>query len=328
MIDDIIACASSSQIVDVEEDYRCLGLTDVFGFWANGKGPESAVMSPIFPVGNTSKVSSLEFEEAKRYVGRIGSRSNRPLFLFVRKAHGVCGSCTFDSDTCSKNPFTSNRRCPLFFDSSSFGQMCLKTYSPNLSMVLIVSWKRQHKAIRIRSQMGSPNIGKRKKLVCSTPVPLSNLLFATIGLYCYNCSGAGDLHTDKPRFNKHRQSVSFIDETEFTATSPQYILTLYPNEDFYTVYSTPNPWIASFGSAAIVLAMCLFFLLYDHFVVREVRTKQELLTAKRHFMRFVSHEVSEVILLHRLDKSNAEPHVAQPCHHARCGHRSTRCAWG
>ena len=37
--------------------------------------------------------------------------------------------------------------------------------------------------------------------------------------------------------------------------------------------------------------MCLIFFLYDSFVRREFTEKEDLLTAKRNFMRFVSHEV-------------------------------------
>ena len=86
--------------------------------------------------------------------------------------------------------------------------------------------------------------------------------------------------------------MSFVDEGLFTENSPQYTLTFYPNEDFYEVYSTRNPWIAAFGSVAIFLLTGLLFFLYDYLVVREAKAKQELLAAKRNFMRFVSVSLS------------------------------------
>eukprot|EP00977_Amphora_coffeiformis_P025318 scaffold19245_cov199-Amphora_coffeaeformis.AAC.13 len=35
---------------------RCSAFTEIFALWANQKGPESAIMSPIFPASNKSKV--------------------------------------------------------------------------------------------------------------------------------------------------------------------------------------------------------------------------------------------------------------------------------
>ena len=104
-------------------------------------------------------------------------------------------------------------------------------------------------------------------------------------------SGVGDLHTDEPRYNDLSQSVEFVDLEQVTGDSPQYTLTLYPNNDFFEVYRTVNPWIGCFGSVAVFIFALVFFGLYDFMVLRDARAKQELLAAKRHFMRFVSHEV-------------------------------------
>jgi signal transduction histidine kinase/ActR/RegA family two-component response regulator len=70
-----------------------------------------------------------------------------------------------------------------------------------------------------------------------------------------------------------------------------YRLSLYPNDDLFQVYSTHNPRLATFGVVAIVLAMSLVFFLYDFCVRREFHEKEDLLQAKRNFMRWVSHEV-------------------------------------
>ena len=101
-------------------------------------------------------------------------------------------------------------------------------------------------------------------------------------------SGVGDLHKDHADYNKYRKTVSFVEEGLFTENSPQYTLTLYPNEEWYEVHSTSNPWIAAFGSVVIFVFTGVLFFLYDHLVLKEFRAKQELLAAKRHFMRFIS----------------------------------------
>ena len=40
-------------------DHRCSALTEVFDLWAAGRGPESAIMSPIFPAQNQTTVSPI-----------------------------------------------------------------------------------------------------------------------------------------------------------------------------------------------------------------------------------------------------------------------------
>jgi hypothetical protein len=70
-----------------------------------------------------------------------------------------------------------------------------------------------------------------------------------------------------------------------------YRLSLYPNDAMFQVYSTHNPRLATFGVVGIVLLMSLVFFLYDFCVRREFHEKEDLLQAKRSFMRWVSHEV-------------------------------------
>uniref|UniRef100_A0A7S3KZN6 histidine kinase n=1 Tax=Amphora coffeiformis TaxID=265554 RepID=A0A7S3KZN6_9STRA len=108
----------------------------------------------------------------------------------------------------------------------------------------------------------------------------------------YACrSGPGDLHKNEPEYNRYRQSIDLVERGLFTDTSTRYILSFYPNTSFHEIYSTKNPWIAAFGAASIFVVTCLLFFLYDNVVGKDLRHKQELLRAKRHFIRFISHEV-------------------------------------
>ena len=77
---------------------------------------------------------------------------------------------------------------------------------------------------------------------------------------------------------------------EFSAV---YTMLVFPTEEFFNVYSTNNPMIATVGAILIIIFTSCLFILYDYFVRREFQSKQDLLKAKRHFMRFVSHEVRE-----------------------------------
>jgi signal transduction histidine kinase len=54
---------------------------------------------------------------------------------------------------------------------------------------------------------------------------------------------------------------------------------------------TMAPILFALGAAFIFIFVAALFLIYDLLVRREFNAKQQLLEAKRHFMRFVSHEV-------------------------------------
>ena len=77
----------------------------------------------------------------------------------------------------------------------------------------------------------------------------------------------------------------------FTNSSASYALTLYPTGDFFNVYSTNNPWIASLGVAVVMVLTSVLFVLYNNLMRREFHAEQALLQAKRQFMRYISHEV-------------------------------------
>jgi signal transduction histidine kinase len=102
-------------------------------------------------------------------------------------------------------------------------------------------------------------------------------------------SGDGDLHD--ARFSEYGRTITLAGTVLSGASSRQYHLTLYPTEDFFEVYSTGNPTVATLGAVMIVVVTSLVFFLYDYVVRREFSAKQHLLQAKRKFMRFVSHEV-------------------------------------
>jgi hypothetical protein len=101
--------------------------------------------------------------------------------------------------------------------------------------------------------------------------------------------GEGDLHETK--FDQYARTNDITGVGIFSDTSASYTLVLYPSVEFFTVYSTPNPWIATIGAVCIIFLCTLFFFLYDSCVRTEFNAKKDLLEAKRMFVRFVSHEV-------------------------------------
>lgn len=94
-----------------------------------------------------------------------------------------------------------------------------------------------------------------------------------------------------PQFSKFRQTIALNSPGLFGDASASYSLTLYPSAEFFEVYSTSNPTIATVGAVCIIIFTSLLFFLYDFFVRQEFHQTQAILQAKRQFMRFVSHEV-------------------------------------
>ena len=121
---------------------------------------------------------------------------------------------------------------------------------------------------------------------CLTSPPRSLLLYSST---TSGHRGPGDLHQAK--YDDLRESTQITGTDLYTDTSPHYTLSLYPNEDMFEAYYTKNPRIATFGVVGIVLVMSLVFFFYDFCVRREFHEKEDLLQAKRNFMRWVSHEV-------------------------------------
>ena len=76
----------------------------------------------------------------------------------------------------------------------------------------------------------------------------------------------------------------FVNTTDIT-------LSLYPTKAFYNDHQTQHTRAALFDSLVIIFMISLSFLTYDSCVRKVFTAKQDLLEAKRRFMRFVSHEV-------------------------------------
>ena len=66
---------------------------------------------------------------------------------------------------------------------------------------------------------------------------------------------------------------------------------VYPSGDFFDVFSTENPTVATAGAVSIIIFVSLLFFLYDALVSKENQKNQAIIEGRRRFMRFVSHEV-------------------------------------
>jgi len=95
----------------------------------------------------------------------------------------------------------------------------------------------------------------------------------------------GDLH-DR-RYDAFEQTIQLVDHTLFTDNSPTFYFSLYPNDEFASIYETNNPTVATLVTVGIMLFTCFAFFLYDWIVRREFHAKRSLLDARRQFMRFV-----------------------------------------
>jgi len=96
--------------------------------------------------------------------------------------------------------------------------------------------------------------------------------------------GYGDFHQRQYTSYQRSYCRKDFDQDLYTDQSPDFCIALYPNDDFWLVYSTKNPIAACIGALLIMLFTSLLFLFYDNVVRREFSAKQELLEAKRKFM--------------------------------------------
>mmetsp|Transcript_30629 Transcript_30629/g.72249 ORF Transcript_30629/g.72249 Transcript_30629/m.72249 type:complete len:1037 (+) Transcript_30629:232-3342(+) len=101
--------------------------------------------------------------------------------------------------------------------------------------------------------------------------------------------GIGDHHD--PRFDYAKKEGDITIPGLFAPQSVPYTISLYPSDTVYEMYRTKNPKFATVGAVCVMFFTVLMFLAYDFLVRREFSAKAELLKAKRHFMRYVSHEV-------------------------------------
>ena len=91
--------------------------------------------------------------------------------------------------------------------------------------------------------------------------------------------------------NQYGRSISITGNELFSDFSGDYTLTLYPTDELFAVYRTDNPLIATIGAVVVMVFTSVLFFLYDFLVRRDMNAKQDLLEAKRQFVRFISHEV-------------------------------------
>jgi len=102
--------------------------------------------------------------------------------------------------------------------------------------------------------------------------------------------GPGDLHD--PNYDFIKSIAGEVTPFEYFANqSVPYTISFHARESLFELYSTKNPYYATVGAICIMVFTVLMFLAYDFLVRREFNAKNELLKAKRHFMRYVSHEV-------------------------------------
>jgi len=93
--------------------------------------------------------------------------------------------------------------------------------------------------------------------------------------------------------------------------------------EFYDVYSTDNPRIATIGAVVIVILTSIIFFAYDFAMRREVRAKQQMLQAKRKYMRFVSHEVRTPLNAVCMGVTLLQEEIENTCERAKAGENET-----
>lgn len=114
--------------------------------------------------------------------------------------------------------------------------------------------------------------------------------------------GFGDWH--QPKFDDLATSASLSTLTQspkrgdysytgvpMTDQFCPWTLTVYPSDSMESAFVTYAPIWFALGSTCIFVFVAALFWVYDTLVRQEFNAKEQLLQAKRHFMRFVSHEV-------------------------------------
>lgn len=91
-------------------------------------------------------------------------------------------------------------------------------------------------------------------------------------------------------YARYGQSIELFSPGVF-AHSARYTLTIYPNEALFGVFGTNNPTKGLIGALCIMFFTSCIFILYDHFVQKDLYRKEAITEARRLFVRFISHEV-------------------------------------
>ena len=102
--------------------------------------------------------------------------------------------------------------------------------------------------------------------------------------------GEGDIIHESHNHG-YNATVVLTAPDSFTESSPTYTLSLHACDTFETVYATSNPLVATVGAVLTIVVTSLAFFLYDFCVRREFKDQNDVLQAKRQYMRYVSHEV-------------------------------------
>jgi len=103
--------------------------------------------------------------------------------------------------------------------------------------------------------------------------------------------GEGDAHEIEFDDNEIYSMLTDEESNLYSESSFRFTIKLYPTKVFMATYKTNNPMWATIISVFIMFFLTLVFCLYDWYVRGEFTFKNELLDAKRSFIRFVSHEV-------------------------------------
>ena len=122
---------------------------------------------------------------------------------------------------------------------------------------------------------------------------ISEHLFSYCFLLLFNFvrSGIGDFHESE--FDDMVVIIDLINEASglYSDSTIHFYLLIYPTGKYMESFHTSNPLYGTIIIVSVMVFLTLIFCLYDWYVKREFTFKNELLEAKRNFIRFVSHEV-------------------------------------
>lgn len=99
----------------------------------------------------------------------------------------------------------------------------------------------------------------------------------------------GDV-TDK-RFNQYKNSKSIQLQGSNSNRSSDITVTFYPKYEFYSNYRTDTPLYACIIVVLVEVILSITFFVYDYYMKRESSLHEQILDAKKQFVRFISHEV-------------------------------------
>ncbi|CAB9528613.1 sensor kinase/phosphatase LuxQ [Seminavis robusta] len=104
--------------------------------------------------------------------------------------------------------------------------------------------------------------------------------------------GSADMHNPKyDSFGRDTILTDVVGHHQLSEHSPVYFMKIYPNSQFFEVYSTNNPTFATAGVVVVIVFTSFLFFLYDALISKENQKNQAIIEGRRRFMRFVSHEV-------------------------------------